>query len=66
MRKISVSGTAVQLKQQEGNFYKAKEWKTSLDCDFLLSIELEEWPESAAEWITRKRFWPPKEVNYIL
>ena len=63
MNQTSISGTAVSFRELEGNLYKAAEWKTSLDCDFLISIELEEWPASASEWITRKRHWPQKEVS---
>ena len=46
----------------EGSLYKAQELDKTMDCDFLLSIELEEWPESAKGWITLERNWPTEKV----
>ena len=50
----------------EGNLFKAQEWQKTIDCDFLLSIELETWPESAEGWLTLKRNWPSLEESTFI
>ena len=52
------TGPAANYKEVGGGPLTSAELKTFLDCDFLLSIELGMWPESAASWPTRTRFWP--------
>jgi len=32
------------------------------ECDFLLALPLDSWPQAANEWITRTRKWPAQEV----
>jgi hypothetical protein len=41
---------------------RSTQYLPCLDFDFILSIDLPHWPESAAEWITRHRFWPSQAV----
>ena len=59
------SGPAANYKEKFGCPLNAKDWSTTLDCDFLLSIELPEWPVAAKEWCNRRRFWPIKQAQYI-
>ena len=53
---------------QEGPSVNMKVTKTTdptkilFECDFLLALPLEGWPQAANEWITRTRKWPPLEV----
>ena len=63
VKKSKCSQTAVQYQEKEGNLYQMDEWRKTMDCDYLLSIELEEWPVSAAGWVTLSRHWPELEVS---
>ena len=53
MKRISLNPT---------NLIEASPYFTFLDFDFILGIELPSWPESASEWISRPRVWPPQDV----
>ena len=44
------------------SFIQSTPYLTCLDFDFILSIDLPSWPDSALEWITRPRLWPPQHV----
>ena len=37
----------------------------SISVDHVSSIQFHFWPAEAAEWVTRKRHWPPPESNLI-
>eukprot|EP00092_Neocalanus_flemingeri_P015013 GFUD01016215.1.p1 GENE.GFUD01016215.1~~GFUD01016215.1.p1 ORF type:complete len:1587 (-),score=281.46 GFUD01016215.1:23-4294(-) len=56
------TGPAANYQERSGGPLTSKEWKTSLDCDFLLSIELGTWPLAAESWAARDRFWPTNQV----
>ena len=66
INQTTISGTAAQYSVFEGNLFKAQEWQKTIDCDFLLSIELDVWPESAQGWITLRRNWPSQEESIYL
>ena len=63
VKRSKVSQAAVQYQEKEGALYQVDEWSKTMDCDYLLSIELEEWPTSAEGWVTLNRHWPELQVS---
>ena len=66
LNKTRSTGTTANFQVIEGSLYRAHDWTTSLDCDFLISIELGEWPETAKGWISQPRQWPTPEVQLTI
>ena len=62
VNQTKTTGSSAQYQEFEGNLSKADSWVKVFDCDFLISIELEEWPSTAKSWISLPRNWPTPEV----
>ena len=62
IKKTKITGSSAQFQEFEGNLSKADSWEKVLDCDFLISTELGEWPTTAIAWTSLTRNWPTAEV----
>ena len=60
---MKTSGPATSYRETRGSLDWSHTRKLVADCDLLLSMELDEWPESAGSWVTRDRQWPPAKVG---
>merc|ERR1719357_772206 len=61
-----IHGPAINMRVKNAHVsstaQNVNEWDNRFDCDLLLSFHLKSWPSVAADWATRSRSWPDKEM----
>ena len=62
----TITGPALNFRVKSAHLSHSQttqnEWSKRVDCDFIFAFHLDQWPEVAGEWLTRKRQWPSQEI----